>query len=763
MKKRNFLFASGLALALLLTACGGKTASSTSSSESQNKSSGVQSSEVPSSSKEDSSVEPISSSVQPVSSSESAPSSQQSSQQSTGQQSSNNSSGQSSSSQEVATTVYYALYDGREIALEAESAIEEIAGLEAVYRGNLGNITKGKSISILNSDKQPLSESFNAEDGDNNVTAQDGGYVIHNDATNAFVLVKIWDTPWTNFYVSGYVADQIPEVVFKVLGANDEWNYAANTAVLVDATDAAEVAEGKYDTQLKVEFDVDAADYFKINDGEAAWYGYEVLEDTCKENFNSDDNGNIVAKYDGHVELFLKFKNGGANIFINFTKDEAPAQHVNLTVQVAKDAGEGNAVYIIGDFCEWQIANALKMTYDSVNSVWTTTIDAVVGQAMAYKLALAPANNPAQTDIVWEMEGENNRSYTVTAESGNAPVVLVWGNPNPTQDPIYKIVGTMNEWSYENSAIAFEDATDPEQVAHGYYVSQAKAIFQVEKGSQFKLVDQESNYIGGEKLHSTDFFNVVHSEDASNNNIKANFNGEATLYLKTLANDTKEIYIDFIAVIPEQCYFIYDGQEIVLNKLPAESTSSNDLAVYAPAETQDVVKDKPIAFLDEDKQPFTGTCIPSITENNVVEVDGFYFIHNTRASVPVMLFLGTDGRLIFYVGGYEIPEATYTVIDVPTWVDDNDATVFAWVWSDTDSGSWHAASFVDGYDGTEISFVAAGNIKGFLLVRCAAGTTAPNWEVKGDATGRIYNKTGDVNIAEDTIVYFCPEWQQYNP
>lgn len=762
MKKRSFLFAGGLALALLLTACGGNTSSSSSSSKTESKSSEPQSSVVSSSSKQESSPAPISSSVQPISSSESAPSSQQSSgQQSSGEQQSSES--QPSSSQEVVTPTYYAFYDNQEIALEAESAIEEIAGLEAVYRGNLGNITKGKSISILNSDKQPLSESFNAEDGDNNVTAQDGGYVIHNDATNAFVLVKIWDTPWTNFYVSGYVADQVPEVVFKVLGANNEWNYAANTAVLVDATDTAEVAEGKYDTQLKVEFDVDAADYFKINDGEAAWYGYEVLEDTCKENFNSDDNGNIVAKYDGHVELFLKFKNGGANIFINFRKDEAPAQHVNLTVQVAKDAGEGNAVYIIGDFCEWQIANALKMTYDSVNSVWTTTIDAVVGQAMAYKLALAPANNPAQTDIVWEMEGENNRSYTVTAESGNAPVVLVWGNQNPSPASIYKIVGTMNEWSYENSAIIFEDATDPEQVAHGYYVSQVKAIFQVNKGDEFKLVDQESNYIGGEKLHSTDFFNVVHSEDASNNNIKANFNGEATLYLKTLANDTKEIYIDFIAVIPEQCYFIYDGQEIVLNKLPAESTSSNDLAVYAPAEAQDVVKDKPIAFVDEDKQPFTGTCIPSITENNVVEVDGFYFIHNTRASVPVMLFLGTDGRLIFYVGGYETPEVTYTIIDVPTWVDDNDATVFAWVWSDTDSGSWRTTQFVDGYDGTEISFEADANLKGFLLVRCAAGTTEPNWDAKGDTAGRVYNKTGDFTCVTDTYVYFCTAWQEYNP
>lgn len=550
MKKRSFLFASGLALALLLTACGGKTNSSSSSSSAESKSEEPHSSVVSSSSSKESSTTPNSSSVQPISSSERPSSGPQSSQQqstgsqqsTSGQQSSESqesTSSQSSGSSEQEAAAYYVRINGVDLPLSPDNEYL-VENQTAQYRATLGNVAKGVSIAILNSEKQALSENFNAETGNNNVNLQEGNYVIHNDASDAFVLVKTWQGGWTNFYVSGYVADQ------------------------------------------------------------------------------------------------------------------------------------------------------------------------VVGQA-------------------------------------------------------FKVVGTMNDWNYANSEIAFVDATDSEQVAKHYYTTQQKAVFQVNKGDEFKLVDESSNYIGGEILESTRFFNVVHSEDASNNNIKANFNGEATLYLKTYSDDTKGVAINFTAVIPEQCYVIYDSQEIVLAKQPANVTPNGCLAVYTGTTTYNVVKDKPIAFVDEDKQPFTGTCIPDSTDNNVVEKDGWYFIHNDKENVVFMLFFYESGWLKFYVGGYEASAETYTVIDVPTWVSNDDAVVFAWTWSTSDTGSWRAAHFIDAYNGTEISFVAPSDLEGFVLVRCAAGTTTPNWDATGNSEGRIYNKTGNQICSTDTFDYFCPDWEEYNP
>ena len=74
----------------------------------------------------------------------------------------------------------------------------------AEYRVDVGNIVEGQSIAILNSEKVALSENFGAEPGDNNVSGDVGSFTIHNTAENAFVLIKTWETGWTNFYVSGY-------------------------------------------------------------------------------------------------------------------------------------------------------------------------------------------------------------------------------------------------------------------------------------------------------------------------------------------------------------------------------------------------------------------------------------------------------------------------------------------------------------------------------------------------------------------------------
>ena len=193
MKKRSFLFTSGLALVLLLTACGGKTKSSTDESSADSKSESTPSSVVSSSSDALSSSQPISS-AQPSSNSQQSsagpastgggpastgggPQSTNTSQNTSGSQSTSNSSG--GSEQQAA---YYALLNDKMIPLvEDNQYLAE--GQLAQYRGVLGNVHKDDAISILDNQKVPLGSNFGAEPGDNNVTTgSQGEYIIHNDA-----------------------------------------------------------------------------------------------------------------------------------------------------------------------------------------------------------------------------------------------------------------------------------------------------------------------------------------------------------------------------------------------------------------------------------------------------------------------------------------------------------------------------------------------------------------------------------------------------
>lgn len=516
MKKRSFLFTSGLALALLLTACGGSTSSSSSSSKAESKSSEPQSSVVSSSSKQESSPAPISSSVQPISSSESTPSSQQSSQQSTGQQSSNNSSGQSSSSQEVATTVYYALYDGREIALEAESAIEEIAGLEAVYRGNLGNITKGKSISILNSDKQPLSESFNAEDGDNNVTEQDGDYVIHNDATNAFVLVKIWDTPWTNFYVSGYVEPVTPEPVYKVVGTigeEDKWSYQ-NGIVFEDIT---EDEHPTYVKKLKATFDVTANNQFKVSDGNDAWFGADKLEGN--EYFESGDNSNIKAKAAGTVELMFVILENDFSIMINFTPSVEPVPiktYKLISIAGSQQTDYEDSKVVLVDAPDQEYDLQVKTTFHVVKDYKFAVSDGTNAYAEGF------ASNSADSF-------EYNEGYIKAKAYGTVQLFLKFKNNNASMwlsfTPEYRVVGSFNgenRWSYESGSLFVDDTKEGEG-----YISQVKATFDVNKNDEFRITDG-NEWISPDAFEANPAFTKLEG-----GNIKSNAVGSVTLYLKT--------------------------------------------------------------------------------------------------------------------------------------------------------------------------------------------------------------------------------------
>ena len=593
MKRKSFLFVGALVMALALTGCvKNNVAKSKSSVEpSQAPSSIVEPSNPQSSVPAPTSSENKPSSVpqpssQPASSANPTPSSRpvSSNPPSSKPVSSNpqpssqpTPSSQSGSSVAPLTTKYYVSYDAREIALELENATLA-ESQSAQYRATLGNISKGKSIAILDANKAALSENFGAEPGDNNVSGEVGSFVIHNDAEGAFVIVKEWQSGWTNFYVSGYVADPIVEPVFKVVGSMNSWNYTNSEILFAEANKQEEIDAGLYVKQLKASFAINAKDEFKVSDG-TNWLGGDIFEGHADFDVIKDDGesyNNIVARAKGNVDLYLKYLDTGA---------------LSLAIYFEKEVVE----------------------------------------------------------------------------------------------PVYKVVGTMNEWNYENSVITFADATDPEEVAANQYKTQLKASFKVAANDEFKVLDQLGNYFGGEILEANDHFNVL-----ENKNIQAKEAGTVELFFKTFVNDTRGIYLGFTSDTPVpqiDFYASYNNNQIALEKADASITPSGCSAAYR-ASIGNVEKDKAFAILDSNKVEIGGEKVKPENNANLYNKDSHYYIHNNAEDATVIVFVWQSGWTTFYVSGfvadpvykvvgtmndwnYENSEITFTDVSVPAEVENN--------------------------------------------------------------------------------------------
>ena len=103
---------------------------------------------------------------------------------------------------------------------------------------------------------------------------------------------------------------------------------------------------------------------------------------------------------------------------------------------------------------------------------------------------------------------------------------------------------------------------------------------------------------------------------------------------------------------------------------------------------------------------------------------------------------------------------TYVVNGLPEWITMDDCVIFAWAWGgEAGEGAWLDLDFIN--EGEAASFEIEGEIDGFLLVRCFAGTEIPDWNASGDVAGRIYNKTNDITCIIGVYEYQSPEWVEY--
>ena len=109
-------------------------------------------------------------------------------------------------------------------------------------------------------------------------------------------------------------------------------------------------------------------------------------------------------------------------------------------------------------------------------------------------------------------------------------------------------------------------------------------------------------------------------------------------------------------------------------------------------------------------------------------------------------------------GGDPTTQRTYTCNNLPSWIQDDGCVIFAWAWPQNSSGAWYSLTIV----GSSATFKTDQDMAGFLLARCVAGTTQPNWDIQsGNASGRIYNQTENIDCSAGNYTYNCASWKDY--
>ena len=184
---------------------------------------------------------------------------------------------------------------------------------------------------------------------------------------------------------------------------------------------------------------------------------------------------------------------------------------------------------------------------------------------------------------------------------------------------------------------------------------------------------------------------------------------------------------------------------------------------YVPSETitftkTDVWQDHSISVVVKGATNDEETCLLIAflncgwTHNSV---ENKYIFGDTDAYFT--LSVDDDGAIVYTFNILEAPATvfTYTITDLPDWIQNDGCVIFAWYWS---PGAWKKVEFDESGNA---SFTCGDELTGFLLARCHADTVTPDWAIKTDIAGRVYNQTEDINCTSGVYSYSCTNWKAY--
>ena len=95
--------------------------------------------------------------------------------------------------------------------------------------------------------------------------------------------------------------------------------------------------------------------------------------------------------------------------------------YARVIISVPFVTNDGEAVYLIGDFCDWEIEGAIRLEYKDNHCIATLIVPE--GTTFECKLVVAAYDNP-ESIIRWETEGGDNRIIVINEST---TIMLAWG------------------------------------------------------------------------------------------------------------------------------------------------------------------------------------------------------------------------------------------------------------------------------------------------------------------------------------------------
>ena len=233
--------------------------------------------------------------------------------------------------------------------------------------------------------------------------------------------------------------------------------------------------------------------------------------------------------------------------------------------------------------------------------------------------------------------------------------------PVPAKD--FKLVGLNGVWDYDESDLVFVDATNPDEVAQLWYVTQSKVEFDVENGTEFKVTDG-TTWLG---MSDVEEMGAELFSEGSYGNIKANKKGHVTLYLKTYTDGRLGLAIRFEEEAPE----LSPWPEEEINEFFGDAFDSVPEIKIADASYE--VEDK-IELEDSKTMVIIVTVADAQNKRNAAIVEltrqfGYVYDPDTMTCVteteglPIYSFEAIDDNSfkvsIIYVPAEEVPEKTW--------------------------------------------------------------------------------------------------------
>ena len=315
-------------------------------------------------------------------------------------------------------------------------------------------------------------------------------------------------------------------MVYRVVGYNGNWTVAEGL-IMVDATNPDE----NYEVQYMASFHVDADAKFKVVDSDNVWYGEDNASYRSSA-FGEDSDDNITVNAAGTVTVYFKiYEDGSSDMWLEFTEDP---------VVLAPWPSDAVDAILEG----WGVTDEIPEIQDPS----ITDIQCAVLSEKSFAITVYGGSS-----FLGDYNDRLEESYTLSdgkyvSESGkllisthnsenDLIITVILDETDPIVEPVYKLVGSMIGWSYDDGIVIQE--IDPEE---GYQAQYTLPYYEVDTGEEFKITDGtgDSGWFGYEILADNDYF-----ESNADGNIVAKQEGVMELMFNILADGTKEIVIDF--------------------------------------------------------------------------------------------------------------------------------------------------------------------------------------------------------------------------